>query len=547
MGNGLRVIGRVARHPRLRRIELGYLGFAIAEHGTWLATIIYAYDRGGVDEAGVVGFLLLGPAILVAPFAAFAADRFESGKVLAAGYAIQAASMIATGALIAASAPALLVYLVAAIAATSVTLTRPALGVVLPASTHTPADLTAANVIVGFVEYVGMFVGPAVAGLLVRASGTELPFLVFGVALVVSTLLALGLDTPPPLERDRTAGPVADTIDGLRALRREPKVQLMIVVVSISALVVGAIDVLVVATADRLDGDTARAGLFGMAFGLGAVLGSVCTVVLVGRARLTPFIATAIGGMGLLLAFLPNATTALAAVALYGAMGIGESVSHIASNTLIQRVAPSDVAGRFFGAAEGVRTFVIGVGSLAVGAAVAWWGYEDGLLVAGSVVTLALLCCIGGVFRIDRGAVVPDERVLELIGGDPVFASLPAPVIERLVADAERRHAPAGHPVITEGELGDHYFIIDRGDVEVTMAGTFVRRLGPGKAFGEIALVRDVARTATVTASTDTEVIAIARTPFLRAVTGQQRSASAVVDRTAEYVDADRFSGDGSS
>lgn len=547
MSNGLRVIGRVARHPRLRRIELGYLGFAIAEHGTWLATIIYAYDRGGVDEAGVVGFLLLGPAILVAPFAAFAADRFESGKVLAAGYAIQATSMIVTGALIAASVPALLVYVVAAIAATSVTLTRPALGVVLPASTHTPADLTAANVIVGFVEYVGMFVGPAVAGLLVRASGTELPFLVFGAALAVSTLLALGLDTPPPLERDRTAGPVADTIDGLRALRREPKVQLMIVVVSISALIVGATDVLVVATADQLDGDTARAGLFGMAFGLGAVLGSVCSVVLVGRARLTPFIATAIGGMGLLLAFLPNATTALTAVALYGAMGVGESVSQIASTTLIQRVAPSEVAGRFFGAAEGVRTFVVGVGSLAVGAAVAWLGYEDGLLVAGVVVTLTLLCCIGGVFRIDRGAIVPDERVLALIGGDPVFASLPAPVIERLVADSEWRHVPAGHPVITEGDRGDHYFIIDRGDVEVTMAGTFVRRLGPGKAFGEIALMRDVPRTATVTASADTDVIAIARTPFLQAVTGQQRSTSAVVDRAADYVDADRFSGDGSS
>ena len=147
MPNNWRVVGRVARDPRLRRIELGYAGFAIAEHGTWLAGLMYAYERGGVDQAGIVAVVLLAPALVVAPVAAFATDRFESGRVLAVGYAIQATAMLLAALAIAADIGSLPVYAALMAAASGVTLTRPALGVVLPNATHTPADLTAANVV----------------------------------------------------------------------------------------------------------------------------------------------------------------------------------------------------------------------------------------------------------------------------------------------------------------------------------------------------------------------------------------------------------------
>ncbi|MEZ5298240.1 MAG: hypothetical protein R2697_18810 [Ilumatobacteraceae bacterium] len=112
----------------------------MAEHGTWLATIIYAYDRGGVDEAGLVAFLMLCPALIVAPVASFAADRFDSGRVLATGYAIQALTLSSAGLAIAAGAPSIVVYLLAGLGASAITLTRPAMGVVLPCTTRTPAD-----------------------------------------------------------------------------------------------------------------------------------------------------------------------------------------------------------------------------------------------------------------------------------------------------------------------------------------------------------------------------------------------------------------------
>ena len=145
--------------------------------------------------------------------------------------------------------------------------------------------------------------------------------------------------------------------------------------------------------------------------------------------------------------------------------------------------------------------FSIAVGSGAVGLLVSQLGYENGLIVAGAAVPILLLLRIGRLFRVDRDAAVPDDRVLEIILGDDIFGSLPAPVIERLAADAEHHHVAAGTAVITEGEHGDRYYVIDSGEAEVSIAGRHVRVIGAGRGFGELALLHDVARTVTVVAA----------------------------------------------
>lgn len=541
MATGWRVVGRVARDSQLRRIELGFAGFAVAEHGTWLASIMYAYDRGGVKEAGIAAVVLLAPALLVAPVAALAADRFESGRVLAVGYAIQATAMLAAALAIAGDAPPLLVYGALMVTASGVTLTRPAIGVVLPESTRTAADLTAANVVTGFVEHSGMFIGPALTGILVAASGLAAPFFACAAFTAAAALLALGLRTGAkvaPADGDVPSGVLREIGDGLVALRDHGTVRMMLVMMSLGSLVIGATDVLFVTTADHLGaGDTSRAGLFGTAFGIGAVLGSGVTVLLVGRPRLTPTIAVAVAAMGLSLAVLASAGSAALAVILFAVMGGGESLLRISGSTLIQRVAPSDVVGRFFGVAEGLHMFSIAIGSGAVGLLVSQLGYETGLVVAGVTVPLLLLLRVGRLFRVDRDAVVPDERVLAVILGDDVFGSLPAPVIERLAADVSHHQVAAGTAVITEGEPGDRYYVIDGGEAAVSMDGRHVRMIGPGGGFGELALLHDVPRTATVVAATDLELLAFGREQFLQAVTGHARSAAVARER------ADRFLG----
>ena len=89
-------VARVVRDRNLRRLELGFVAFAFGEHATWLAILVYAMSRGGPREVGIVAVVQLLPAVLLAPLAAYAGDRFAPGRALAAGYAAQGLSMATT-------------------------------------------------------------------------------------------------------------------------------------------------------------------------------------------------------------------------------------------------------------------------------------------------------------------------------------------------------------------------------------------------------------------------------------------------------------------
>ncbi|MGH3102656.1 MAG: cyclic nucleotide-binding domain-containing protein, partial [Gaiellaceae bacterium] len=114
-----------------------------------------------------------------------------------------------------------------------------------------------------------------------------------------------------------------------------------------------------------------------------------------------------------------------------------------------------------------------------------------------------------------------------LLRSVPIFAPLPAATIERLASAVTQVRLVPGEQVFAEGDPGDRFYVIAAGEVQVVVAGRPARALGPGESFGEIALLRDVPRTATVTASSETEALALEREDFIAVVTGHPASAAA--------------------
>jgi MFS family permease len=530
------ILSAVIRDPDLRRIELAFFGFNMSEVATWIAILVYAYDRGGATEAGVVSVIQLAPAAIVAPLAAYAGDRFRRDRVLFVDYVVQAVALGATAAALALDLPVAAVYALAAVAASSLTFTRPAHNALLPAVTDSPAHLTAANVVTSIAEGSGVMLGPLLGGVLLASSGPGAVFLAFAVLSLVDAVLARRLRTHlaavVPTGRITAVTVWRDTVDGFRVLARAREPRLIVLVLSSGLVVFGLLDVLLVAAAiDLLHLGAGGPGYLASAFGLGGIVGAGAASALVGRARLTSPLAA--GGLvfGAPMAGIGAAPAVATAPVLIGLSGAGWSVTDVAGRTLLQRVAPDEVLTRIFGILEGIGMAALAIGSIAASLLVRAFGIRSSLMIAAAIVPVVLLATGRRLLAIDRNATAPDPHLLELLRRIPIFAPLPAPAIERLMANLVRVDAHAGDVLIREGDPGDRFYAIDSGEVDVSADGVTIGRRAAGDYVGEIALLRDVPRTATVTAVSDVTLYALERDVFLEAVTGHPRSRDVAEER----------------
>ena len=508
---------RAVHDPMLRRIAIAFTIFNVAEWATWIAMLVYAYGQGGVAASGLVVVVQLIPAAIFAPFGATLSDRFPRSGILSIGYAVQAAAMAATAVGLAVGAPAWLVYALAAVAATSITLTRPAQNALLPALSTTPEALTSANALLATIENASILIAPAFAGVLLAVSGPEFVYASMAALLVMAAVVV------EPVRRPRDAANAAiegvDARDALRALATDRRAFLLVGLLAGQALQVGALDVLFVALAmDALDIGETGVGLLNSALGLGGLVGALAAGVLATRSSLPRWVAIGIllwGGGLAVAASLPNAPVVLALVA---AAGIGRGLMDVAGRTLLQRVAPRDVLLRVFGMLEGLS-----MGGLAVGAALApflveRFGIGAALLTVGGILPVTLVLALRPLLRLE--ALIPTQpRAMRLLRAIDIFARVPYASLSRLTRSLERVDAPAGTVIISQGEQGDRFYVIDEGALSVTIDGRPVRQLGPGDYFGEIALLRDVPRTATVTTRDDVRLYSLRRDEFLSALT----------------------------
>jgi MFS family permease len=554
-GSGvMRVVRSVMRSPVLRRVMLAFLLFNAVEYATWVAILLYAYDATGPASVGVVALIQLVPSAVFAATAAAVADRYRRDRVLLAGYALQAISLALTAAAMLLSAPPVIVYAFATATACLLTLTRPTQGALLPTISRTPEELTAANGLAGSMEGLGTLLGPLAAAAILVVATPGSVFLVAAVTSLAGALLVVRLprpggwttiepsaglvQAPEPAPAGEGDDEATDRLEaesgrrriarGLRTLAANPDAALVVGLLSVRQLVIGALDVLYVLLAMEVLGTgESGAGVLNAAMGLGTIVGGALTFALAGRRRLAPALAAGAMTVGLAIVVLGGTTSATAAAMLLAVTGMGFAIVDVTGLTMLQRVARDRALARLLGGLEGMGMAALAVGSILVPVLIALWSLPAAVVVVGLVFPTAIGLTWIRLRAIDAHAQVP-VRELAILRQNPVLSPLPAPQLESVARQVRWLTFEAGEVIISEGDPGDRYYVLASGAVRITQAERFLRDLAAaGEGFGEIALLRDIPRTATATATSPVVVIALERADFLQAVTGHEQARAA--------------------
>jgi MFS family permease len=524
-----RAFREVFANPGLRRIQLAWAGSLL---GTWayaIAIVVYAYEQGGATAVGIVGMSRWLAAAVASPFAALLGDRYDRRVVMVASDLARA--LLIGGAAVAADTHAspIVIYVISGLVGIAATAFRPAQAALVPSLARTPEELTAANVSASAVESIGIFGGPAIGGLLLAASGPGAVFMVTAALLVGSAILVLGVHPVGAVERGVTEpGSVVDELLlGFRTIAKERRLRLLVGLFSAQTFVDGMLNVLIVVIALKLlDTGNAGVGFLNSAVGIGGLLGALAAAALVGRGRLAADFGLGIFIWGVPIALVAIWPNQIFALVLLGVVGIGNTIVDVSGMTLLQRAAPDEVIARVFGVMESLFLLSVGLGALAAPLLLHWLGTRGALIAAGALLPLLVVPAWSRLNEMDRAARVPRDR-LELLQANSIFAPLPEATLEQLAEALEEVEILAGDDVVRQGEAGDRFYLVQDGTLEVYVDGKLVQTLGPGDSFGEIALLRDVPRTATVSVKTPATVYALDRRAFLTAVTGFGPSLSA--------------------
>jgi MFS family permease len=516
-------------NPSLRRLQLAWIGSSIGTWGYVVALMVYAYRQGGPAAVGLVGLIRWFPAAVAAPFGGMIGDRFPRLRVMVVSDLVRAAAMAAAAVAIVLDGPAVIVYLLAILVTLVSQAFQPAESALLPTLAETPEELAAANVASTTIEAAGYFVGPALGGAILAVSNVETVYVLTAVAFLWSAamLALIRLSAPEPV-RERARGSwQQEALAGFATIARDSRLRLIVGLFSVQTLVYGGFVVLTAVAAIRLlDLGSPGIGYLNAALGVGGLIGGVVAVALVGVRRLALAFGCALLLWGVPILLVGVWAEAVPAFILIGLAGLGLALVDVAGFTLLQRAVPEEVLGRVFGVLHSAFYATAGVGAIVAPALVSAVGIRTALIVTGAIVPALTIPAFGMLAHTDRTLTVPTAQ-LERLRAIEMFAPLPAPTLESLASSLAQVEVGAGETVFRQGDVGDRFYIVDSGEVEIEVDGREANVLGPGDSFGEIALLRDIPRTATARARKETRLYALERDAFVGAVTGHAASSEA--------------------
>jgi hypothetical protein len=535
----LRVLRSTLSDPAMRRLQVASAAWSAGEGAYVVSVLVFAFQTGGAGAVALLTILRTAPSIVLVPTITTLAGARRADELLRATLAVRLVSVLLAGAAVVAVTPALVVYVLVAIDSVAGTLLQPIRGSLLPSIARSPAELVTGNVAVTTGESLGALVGPSLAAATLIVGGTAAPFIPGLVLLGLATAISFGIHGAQPLLGARARGRRDDAprVASAEPSARDPAIEAppwrpdrstiaVMGCIVVQRFVRGAITVLLVAAAiDLLGMGDPGVGLLTAAIGLGGLVGATVAVGLAGRRHLAPWFAAGMVAWGGGIALVGLVAVPVAALTSLAVAGVGKMFVDSAGFTLIQRSVPNDFRTRVLGIHMGSIVAAIASGAFVASLLIDAIGIAPALALVGLLPVAVVAVTWPLVREADRQALVHD-RELQLLERVPLFRPLQLATKEELAAAMTRMEAPSGRAICTQGEVGDRFYIIETGHAEIEIDGRITGRLGQGEAFGEIALLRDVPRTATVRATAPIELAVLGRREFVAAVTGHRESAA---------------------
>ncbi|GAA2123392.1 MFS transporter [Nocardioides bigeumensis] len=526
----------VLRNKDLRRMQLAFAGSAAGDWAYAVAITVWAFQEGGATAVGVFTAVRMTASAVAGPLGATIADRMSRRTYMMVVDLARAAIVSVTAVLVMLDGPALPVYALAVVTAVVGAAFRSAQAGLVPRLVESPGQLTASNAVTANVENVMSFAGPAIGGLLIAATDVGPVIWLNAATFLWSFVLVALIKVPPRPESASTGGDDEDEEGVLREITagfslvaRDGDLRTITLLVAAQSLLWGFLSVyLVVIAARELGTGPEGVGYFNAILGVGTVLGGILVLGRVAKGRLAQDMAVGVLGWALPLLAMAIAPTPVVALLALAVIGTSDPWVNLGFETIPQRLAPERVISRVYAAAESTAVASVAIGALLAPLALDLIGLRGALAAAGTLVGLYTLSCLPRLRGLDHRLGEPEG--LPLLRGVPMMEPVAPSVLEELAHRLVPVTAAPSQIVVREGDTADRFYVIESGEVEVTRGAEVLRRESAGDYFGEIGLLRDVPRTATVTAVTETRLLALSRQDFLDAITGVGAARAAAED-----------------
>jgi Na+/melibiose symporter-like transporter len=507
---------------QLRRLLAAALATSAGEFGVFVALSVYAYQEGGAALVGLVAAVQTVPAVLAASAATLLlSDRLSRRRLLLVTNVLRAILVAAIALAVAADVAVWLVIVLAGAHGVVSTANQPARAALMTILARTPGELAAANPLLSSINNMGFMIGCGLGGLLVAAADPQTGFWLCALAYLVGAGIVASLPAPA---REHARGAVAvargEATAALRTVYGNPQLRAVFVLIAALSMADGLLAVLVVVAPIQVLGlGTSGIGYLNIACGVGGLATGALAPALLRRGGLAGTLLVGCLVLGVPVAAVSLAPHAAVAIVAWGCVGLGFSLVKSSGLTLVLRLSTAREMLRVLGALETTLIGFAGLGSIAAPLLIALAGVEATLAAAGLLLPIVGLVRWRALGRFEAEAPTPGPE-FELLRTNTIFAPLPLATIELLARRLRWIDAAPGATIIEQGAAGEDWYLVAAGELVVSEDDTPRRRLAAGDGFGEIALLRDVPRTATVRASAPSRLLALDRGSFLSAVRG---------------------------